>query len=186
MTQRAFFGRLNTFCSSFWVAKLPAAPAAPRAADLANFLPAPLAKDRPTFLPTIFNTGNKAPKTPAPLCLLLRPRRTTLVMSAGCSWSLGFFILSSQGIQGLGHGPQEFEEKIAAHLGSPWGSPLGSDSGSPKGWRSDTAFAAFLATHSFDFWHDVTDRRVSSPFIVRKDLWVGQSRVRFGTCWASV
>ena len=167
MTQRAFFFPLNTFCSSFWVAKLPA-----RTADLANFLPAPLAMDLPTFLPTIFNTGNKAPKNPAPLCLLLR-RRTTLVMSAGLSCFSNVFILSSQGIQRLGHGPQEFEEKIASHLGSPLGSPWGSS----QGWGSETntAFAAFLATHSFDFGHDVTGTRVSSPFIVRggKERWVG-------------
>ena len=186
MTQRSFFWRLNTFCSSLWVAKLPAAPAAPRATDLAIFLPATFVRDLPTFLPTIFNTGNRAPKNPAPLCLLLR-RRTTLVMSAAFSCSWAFFIPSSQGIQRLGHGPQEFEEKIASHLGSHVGSP------SSQGWGSkgSTAFAAFRSTRSFDFWHDVTGTRVSSPFIVRGGLvgWVlHQSRVLFlfGTCWASV
>ena len=165
MTQRAFFWRLNTFCSSFWVAKLPAAPAAPRAADLANFLPAPLARDRPSTPlspPASFHSGH--------VCWpLLVP---------------GFFILSSQGIQRLGHGAQEFEEKIASHLVS------------SQGWGSkwSTAFAAFRSTRSFDFWHDVTGTRVSSPFILglRGGLvgWVRhQSRVHFlldaGTCWAS-
>ena len=91
MTQRRAGLRLNTFCNSFWVAKLPAAPAAPRTADLANFLPAPLAMDRPTFLPTIFNMGTKTLKIPAPFCLLLLLRRTTRVMSAGLSGVSGCF-----------------------------------------------------------------------------------------------
>ena len=146
------------------MAKLPAAPAAPRTADLANFLPAPLVNVRPTFLPTIFNTGNKTLKIPAPRCLLLRPRRTTLVMSAVVLGLVSnVFILSSQGIQRLGHGPQEFEEKIAPHLGSHSGSPWGSSQG--WGSKTDTAFAAFLATRSFDFGHDVSGTRGSSPFI---------------------
>ena len=171
MTQRAFFGRLNTFCSSFWVAKLPAAPAAPRTADLANFLPAPLAMDRPTFLPTIFSTGNKTLKIPAPRCLLLRPRRTTLVMSTAFSWSLGCFILSSQGIQRLGHGAQEFEEKIASYLGSHLGSSLGSPLGLGSVGSFDTTFVAFDAsrTDGSCTWHDVTGTRVSPPFILAKE-----------------
>ena len=170
-----FFLDLNTFCSSFWVAKLPAAPAAPRATDLANFLPAPLARDLPTFLtadlPTIFSTGSRAAKgkNPAPLCRLRRLLRTTLVMMTTLHPLLGFFILLGQGIQRLGHGAQEFEEKIASYLGS----PLGSSLGSPWGWGSERTLdaTAFRSTHSFGSCtrHDVTGTRVSPPFILAKE-----------------
>ena len=172
LNQRGFFLPLNTFCSSFWVAKLPAAPAAPRATDFIIFLPAPLARDLPTFLtadlPTIFSTGSRAAKgkNPAPLCRLRRLLRTTLVMMTTLHPLLGFFILLGQGIQRLGHGAQEFEQKIASHLGS--------HLGSSQGWGSerslDTAFAAFRSTGNTTFgsctWHDVTGTRVSSPFIL--------------------
>ena len=151
LIQRGFFLPLNTFCSSLCVAKFPAAPAAPRAADLANFLPATFVRVLPTFLPTIFNTGNRAPKNPAPLCLLLRPLlRTTLVILLVLGLVSNVFIPSSQSIQGLGHGPQEFEQKITTHLRS-------------HGWTINggatfvTFYAARSATYSNGscFRHDV-------------------------------
>ena len=82
---------------------------------------------------------------------------------------LFLFYTLGQGIQRLGDGTQEFEEKIASYLGPDLRS-VGS---------FDTTFAAFSFGASRGgadgscTWHDVTGTRVSPPFILAKERWVG-------------